>query len=165
MFNKIKSIELLPDFIIKAEFVCNVRKLYDVKPLFGKYKAFIPLKEVKGLFMQAYVDSGGYGVSWNDDIDIAADEIWYNGKTILNDEDDILQYLKVVAEETSPEIIIKAINEVAKIKGFNDLAQKMGVGRESLYKSLNGETKPRFETIYKVLQALGLCLSVKVPKF
>ena len=37
----------------------------------------------------------------------------------------------------------------------------MGVGRESLYKSLSGTTKPRFETIYKILLALGLRLSIK----
>ncbi len=164
MFNKIKRIELLPDFIIKAEFVCNVQKLYDIKALFDKHKAFNPLREIKGLFAQAHIDCGGYGIAWNDDIDIDANEIWYNGNTILNNEDDIQRYLKVVAEETNPEVIVKAINEVAKIKGFNDLAQKMGVGRESLYKSLNGETKPRFETIYKALQALGLRLSVKSAK-
>lgn len=161
MFNKIKNVELLPGFIIKAEFVCNVQKLYDIKPLFDKYKAFLPLREIKGLFEQARVDCGGYGIVWNDDIDIDANEIWYNGCTILNNDDDIQQYLKVVAEESNPEVIVKAINEVAKIKGFNNLAKKMKVGRESLYKSLNGETKPRFETIYKALQALGLKLSIK----
>lgn len=161
MFNKIKRIELLPDFIIKAEFICNVQKLYDIKPLFGKYKAFSPLQEVKGLFMQAYVDCGGYGIAWNDDIDIAADEIWYNGKTILNNEDDIRQYLKVVAEEANPEYIIKAINDVAKVKGFQALAEQAGVSRESLYKSLDGKTKPRFETIYKLLLALGVKLTIK----
>lgn len=161
MFNKIKSIELLPDFIIKAKFICNVQKLYDLKLLFDKYKVFNPLRDIKGLFAQAQIDCGGHGIVWNDDIDIDANEVWYNGVTILNNEDDIQQYLKVVAEETNPEYIVKAINEVAKIKGFNNLAREMGVGRESLYKSLNGETKPRFETIYKALQALGLRLSIK----
>lgn len=74
---------------------------------------------------------------------------------------DIFNYIKAVAEESDPENIIKAIQEVAKVKGYNNLAEKMGVGRESLYKSLSGTTKPRFETIYKILLALGLRLSIK----
>ena len=44
---------------------------------------------------------------------------------------------------------------------MNELAKKMGVTREGLYKSLNGSTKPRFETICKALNALGFQLSIK----
>lgn len=161
MFNKIRKIDLLPDFIIKAEFSGGVQKLYDMKPLFEKYEAFKPLKDIPGLFARGKVDCGGYGVAWTDDIDIDSGEIWYNGKCILKTDDDIRQYIKTVAEEADPEYIIKAVNDVAKVKGFQTLAEQAGVSRESLYKSLNGKTKPRFETIYKLLMALGVRLTVK----
>ena len=160
MFVKIKSIEILPDFKIKALYDCGVVKTYDFNALIQNHKAFKPLGQ-KNLFNQAKVDCGGYGICWTDDIDIDSGEIWYNGVTTLETDEDIFNYIKAVIQESDPENIIKAIQEVAKIKGYNNLAEKMGVGRESLYKSLSGVTKPRFETIYKILLALGLRLSIK----
>ena len=160
MFVKIKSIEILPDFKIKALYDCDVVKTYDFNALIKNHKAFKDLQQ-ESLFKQAKVDCGGYGICWSDDIDIDSSEIWYNGATELKTDEDIFNYIKAVAEESEPENIIKAIQEVAKIKGYNNLAEKMGVGRESLYKSLSGSTKPRFETIYKILLALGLRLSIK----
>jgi len=46
---------------------------------------------------------------------------------------------------------------------MTEIAKKANVGRESLYKSLSETGKPRLDTIYNVLQALGLQLSIKVP--
>lgn len=48
--------------------------------MFAKYPVFEPLKQ-ESFFAQATVDCGGYGIKWNDDIDIDAAEIWYNGAT------------------------------------------------------------------------------------
>lgn len=89
MFNKIKEIELLPNFIIKAEFISGVQKLYDMKPLFAKYEAFQPLRDIPGLFAKGKVDCGGYGIAWTDDIDIDSGEIWY--KFVEH-----LQYISIV---------------------------------------------------------------------
>ena len=47
---------------------------------------------------------------------------------------------------------------------MNELAKKMGVTREGLYKSLSGNTKPRFETICKAINALGFQISFKPLK-
>lgn len=160
MFNKIRHIEIRADYIIEATFVSDVVKQYDFKKLIQTHNAFMPLRS-EGLFKTAKIDCGGYGICWNDEIDIDAAEIWYNGKILLNSDDDIFNYLKVVAEETNPEYIIKALDEIAKIKGMANVAKQMGIGRESLYKSLGGKSKPLFETIYKTLQALGYQLTIK----
>lgn len=162
MFIKIKNIKILPDYIIKAKFEHDVVKTYDFKPLFEKYPVFEPLKN-ESLFAQANIDCGGYGLMWTDDIDIDASEIWYNGVTTLDNEQDIVNYLNAVVNETDKKLFINALHEIAKAKGVNDLAKKMGVNREGLYKSLNGITKPRFETIFKAINALGLQLCVKSP--
>ena len=73
----------------------------------------------------------------------------------LDSEEAIAAYFEAVAEDNDPEYMVKAINNIARARGVNELAQKMGVTREGLYKSLNGTTKPRFETICKALNALG----------
>ena len=155
MFFKIKTIKTLPDFLIKAQFVNNVIKTYDFKPLFEKYPVFAPLQQ-EPFFNQAIVDCGGYGIKWNDDIDIDASEIWYNGATNLDTNQDVINYLNAVVNETDPKLFIKALNEIAKIKGISKLANKMSVSRESLYKSLNGEREPKFKTINKLLRAIGM---------
>ncbi len=79
----------------------------------------------------------------------------------LTTEEDMKEYLAISLESDNPDKIIRAINDIARARGMNELAQKMGVGRASLYKSLNGSVKPRFETICKALDALGFRLSVK----
>jgi hypothetical protein len=57
-------------------------KLYDVKPLFDQWEAFMALTVITGLFERVTVDTGGYGIVWNDDIDLACDELWENGDPI-----------------------------------------------------------------------------------
>ncbi len=79
----------------------------------------------------------------------------------LSSEEDIAAYLEAAAEENDPDFMVHAIKDVARARGMNELAKKMGVTREGLYKSFNGSTKPRFETICKALDALGFRLSIK----
>lgn len=73
MFNKIATVTLL------VSFTDNTKKKYDVKPLFAKWEIFKTLVSTKGLFEQVHVDTGGYGISWNDDIDLSCNELYNNG--------------------------------------------------------------------------------------
>ena len=80
MFHRISSVEPLPNFNLSINFINGEKRMYDVSPLFEKWESFKTLLSVKGLFEQVQVDAGGYGISWNDDIDLASDELYYNGK-------------------------------------------------------------------------------------
>lgn len=79
MFIKVKKVVPKDNYIISIHFENGTTKIYDIKPLFTKYSQFDQLKYTKGLFEQVVVDAGGYGVSWNDELDIACDELWENG--------------------------------------------------------------------------------------
>ena len=79
MFHKVKAVTPLPDLLLLVEFQDMTKKRYDVKPLLKKWQAFQALTYVTGLFERVQVEAGGYGVSWNDDIDLACDELYYNG--------------------------------------------------------------------------------------
>lgn len=81
MFHRIKSVKPLPDMILHVEFLDGNRKHYDVKPLLHKWEVFKDLKE-NNLFSYVNVDVGGYGVTWNEDIDLACNELWENGKNV-----------------------------------------------------------------------------------
>jgi len=79
-FHRIKTITLLSDLFLLAEFQDGTVKKYDVKPLMKKIPAFQMLDYVPGLFNQVRVDTGGYGIVWNDEVDLSCDELYYNGK-------------------------------------------------------------------------------------
>lgn len=74
----------------------------------------------------------------------------------LNDEESIAAYLSAIVEEGDPKLLLAAISDVAKARGMSKIAIDSGLGRESLYKALNPNAKPRFDTIVRVLNSLGL---------
>ena len=80
IFHRLKSITPLPDFTLKAEFLDGSEKFYDVKPLMKKIPVFDMLRYVHGLFEQVRVDTGGYGIIWNDEIDLSCEELYENGR-------------------------------------------------------------------------------------
>lgn len=80
MFHKIKTVKALPNYILEVIFENDELKYYDVKQLFEKWVIFENLKNVKGLFEQVKVDAGGYGISWNEELDLSCNELYSNGK-------------------------------------------------------------------------------------
>lgn len=74
----------------------------------------------------------------------------------LTDEDSIAAYLTEIIDEGDPKLLLSAIGDIAKARGMSKIASESGLGRESLYKALNSKAKPRFDTVLKVLRALGL---------
>ena len=78
----------------------------------------------------------------------------------LDSNETIAAFLSAALEENDPEFFQKALGEVARARGMAAGAQKAGVGRESLYKSLSAAGNPRFATIMDVLDALGFKLTV-----
>lgn len=79
MFYKIQSVIPEEDFILQVQFTDGVEKRYDMKPLFETVPEFLDLKTIPGLYRQVKVDTGGYGISWNDEIDLAGNELRENG--------------------------------------------------------------------------------------
>jgi len=82
MFHKVKEVNALPEHKISVRFAEGITKIYDVKLLFDKYNFFMPLKDSIELFNSVIVAQDGYGVIWNDNIDISCDELWVNGETL-----------------------------------------------------------------------------------
>lgn len=78
----------------------------------------------------------------------------------LKTEADIAGYLTAVLEDGDSALFVAAIGDIARAKGMTDIAKKSGVTRESLYRALKIEARPRFETVARVINALGMKLSV-----
>jgi len=78
----------------------------------------------------------------------------------LETGEDIKLFLKEAAETGSAKDFIHALNTAARAKGMTEIANQIGVTRASLYKSLSDDGNPRFETIAKIVEALGCKLVV-----
>lgn len=78
----------------------------------------------------------------------------------LKTDDDIREFLRESAANATPEEFIHALNTAARAKGMTEVAKLVGVTRASLYKSLSEEGNPRFDTIAKIIEALGCKLVV-----
>ncbi|PAT35534.1 addiction module antidote protein [Vandammella animalimorsus] len=80
----------------------------------------------------------------------------------LDSGEAIAQYLTAVLEEGNPALLAAALGDVARARGMSKVAGDAGVSREALYKALRADAQPRFETIQRVMAALGVRL-VAVP--
>lgn len=76
---------------------------------------------------------------------------------------EIALYLQACIEESNGDaaFIAKALGDIARAKGMAQVANESGLSRESLYKALSGDRIPGFDTVLKVLAALGLSLHTK----
>ena len=79
----------------------------------------------------------------------------------LDNDELIALYLAETLKDGTEAEFIQALNDVARAKGMNEIAQKSGIQRESLYQTLSS-SKPRFETIRKILNALNIELVLTV---
>ena len=79
----------------------------------------------------------------------------------LRSEEDIAAYLTLVIEDGDAALLAAALGDVARARGMAQVAKDSGVTREALYKALRPGAQPRFDTIMKVVHALGLQISVQ----
>jgi probable addiction module antidote protein len=79
----------------------------------------------------------------------------------LDSEEAIAEYLNVILEENDADAFIQALGTIARARSMTNIAEKTGLSRESLYKALSADAKPRFETVMKVVHALGFTLTAQ----
>ncbi|WP_293649829.1 addiction module antidote protein [Thiolapillus sp.] len=79
----------------------------------------------------------------------------------LEDDQAIAEYLACVLEEDDPDLLIAALGDVARARGMTEIARKTGLAREALYRGLRDGASPRFDTVMRVMRALGVQITAK----
>jgi hypothetical protein len=82
MFYKVQEVKPLPDYCLLVRFMTGETKRYDIKPHISEWDAFKTLTHIQGLFEQVHVDAHGYGIAWNDDIDLDCNTLYEYGEQI-----------------------------------------------------------------------------------
>jgi probable addiction module antidote protein len=84
----------------------------------------------------------------------------FDASDYLDSEEVIAEYLTVALDDLDPDAFLVAVRDVAKARGIATIALSAGLGRESLYKTLKPGAQPRFDTVRRLLAALGVKLDV-----
>ena len=143
MFHKIRSVTPLDDYMLRVEFCEGITKVYDVKQLFDTFIIFNKLKE-NNLFNKVRVDKGGYAVIWNKEIDLACDDLFYDGKTIKSRFDGLIAARDATEIWGLNESTLRKAIQYGKLKRGIDVS-KMGnqwiISVEAMVREY-GEPKP-----------------------
>ncbi|MBO5937876.1 MAG: DUF2442 domain-containing protein [Clostridia bacterium] len=90
MFHKIKNVFALPEYKLSVQFAEGITKIYDMKPLMKQIPLFAEFNDAE--FACVSVDVGGYGIVWNDDLDLSCDELWENGVQVDTPFDGLMAF-------------------------------------------------------------------------
>ncbi len=85
----------------------------------------------------------------------------FDAARYLADDAAIAEYMGAVLETGDPDLLLLALSDVARARGMAQVAKDAGLGRESLYKALAPGARPRYDTIVKVMRALGVQMTAK----
>ena len=88
----------------------------------------------------------------------------FDAAEYLDDEESIAEFLNASVEMNDPAVLLNAVSAVARARSMSQLAHDSGLGRESLYKALKPGAQPRYETVMKVLGALGVEMVFRAPQ-
>ena len=80
-------------------------------------------------------------------------------KDYINNANEAQSYLQAAMSDGISRWLV-ALGEIAKSRGMKELAEQTGLSRQSLYKTLNGKTNPKIETIDKIVKSLGFELQI-----
>jgi len=148
MFHKIYGVKALPEMTLLVWFADGEVKRYDVKPLTAQRKSFTSLQDEQ-LFHLVRIDAGGYGISWNDDLDLACNELWENGVSV-----DLVKMQRNQLNEH--------FSEIRRQAGMSQkqLEETSGIKQPVIARLERGDKNPQLETILRILLPLGKTLEV-----
>lgn len=155
MVHRIKKITPLENYVLDAVFTDGIEKLYDIRKIYPIFPQFQDLERITGLFEKVKVDAGGYGISWNDELDLEAEVIWDNGMlTGVVYEFDVYQQLA--------ESLVQARAAVGLTQ--LQLSEITGIYQADISKIERAIGNPSVKTLERLADGLGMKLKIELVK-
>ena len=151
MIHKIISVKPLEKSVLLVVFQNGIEKTYDMRNLYPIFPQFEVFETDIELFKQVQVDVGGYGISWNDDLDLDAEDIWEDGIEVGKEEVDIIALLA--------ENLIKARDTVGITQ--KQLSEATGIYQSDISKIERGLANPSVSTLKRLADGMGLKLKIE----
>lgn len=156
MIHRIKFVKPLDDLKILVVFRNGVETRYDITQLYNKFPQFKQLEKESELYKAIRVDVGGYGVVWNDELDLEAEEIWQHGVRTgtVYDVD-----IKLAVAES----LIEARNSIGMTQ--KELSESAAMYQSDISKIENGTANPSLQTLNRIAQAMNMAVRIEfVPQ-
>ena len=151
MTHRIVSVNTLNNMTLSVVFQNGIVKILDVQTLYSMFPQFKAFETTSDLFQQVHVDTGGYGVSWNDTLDLDADTLWKNGiETDLKQDVGLLHLFAVN--------LINARDHAGLTQ--KQLADRTGIHQADISKIERGIANPSISTLQRLAEGLGLALKI-----
>lgn len=152
MMHRIKSVKALENLTISVVFQNGVEKTYDIRMLYPQLPQFKIFETDLELFYQVNVDVGGHGLSWNDDLDLYAEDIWeYGTDTGIRHELDVISKLAVNLSQARADANLTQA----------DLAKSTGIYQADISKIERGLANPSLSTLDRLAKGMGMKLEIK----
>ena len=144
------KVEFLEDVKMELTFQDGKIVRYDMSKLFSKYPQLEELRRDRELFLSGRLDAGGYGVIWNDDLDIDATSVYESGEVVGQAETTINQQIGVLLARTREEQNVTQV----------ELSKLSHVDQGDISKIERGLGNPTVAKISKLFNALGKNISL-----
>ena len=156
MFHKIKTVKPAENTVLLVCFQNGIEKIYDLKMLYNVFPQFKIFETDKQLFNSVKIDVGGYGISWNDDLDLDAEEIWENGTE--TGKQNKLDTLTLLAENLSKAREISGITQ-------KELAETTGIYQSDISKIERAKANPSVKLLERLADGMNMEIKIEfIPK-
>lgn len=151
MTHKLQTVKAKDNYTIEAVFFDGTAKLFDMKKLFDRFSQFKLIQNNEELFQSVKVDVGGYGISWNDDLDLDAETIWDNGIVVEWNEKPAQNYL-----------LAYHLSMARERAGMTqkELSEKTGIYQADISKIERGIGNPSLSTLTRLADGMGMELKI-----
>lgn len=155
MTHRIEKIKTTNDKKLIAVFQSGEEVIYDVEILYPTIPQFRIFESNDCLFHQVKVDTGGYGIYWNDALDLSSEEIWDKGIRTGN-------YCEL-------NIISKLGHEISRVREEAGITQKelsiiTGIHQADISKIERGKANPSLTTLKRIADGMGMQLKITFEK-
>ena len=152
MFHKAVKLEYLDGTMLELSFQDGNIKRYDVSDLFPKYPMLRQL-ENRELFLSGKL-MGGYGIIWNEDLDLEAETVYEDGETVR------------IEKAVNSGAAARAVAYARSLSGFSqkELSNRTGIDQSDISKIERGLANPSVATLERIAAALGgeLVIDIKM---
>ena len=152
MTHRIISVKPMDNMILSLVFQNGEEKTYDIRSLYDVFPQFKLLEKEKYLFEKVQVDIGGYGISWNDELDLDANTIWEEGT-----ETGVIQEMDVM--HLIAESLIRSREKVGITQ--KQLSDKVGIYQADISKIERGLANPSVSTLKRLADGLDAELRIE----
>lgn len=154
MTHRIVSVKAIENCVLLVEFQNGVGKTYDMRTLYPMFPQFEIFEVNSRLFHQVQVDVGGYGISWNDELDLDAEDIWVEGIEVSRREVDVVY------------LLAENLAEAREMVGMTQkqLSDSTGIHQSDISKIERGLANPSLSTLRRLAEGMGLKLRIDFKK-